>query len=111
MAIVYDASSKTFNLSTGSSKIHAITSTGVIKLSEDHGVNWNTVNGASADIIGHIAHLPSVNKTLFASGFLYMSSDDGLTLQKLDIIMEGKMDEIIAALLAEEQREILEQGV
>ncbi len=35
----------------------------------------------------------------------------GLTLQKLDIIMEGKMDEIIAALLAEEQREILEQGV
>lgn len=34
----------------------------------------------------------------------------GLTLQKLDIIMEGKLDEIVEALLAEEQREILENG-
>lgn len=34
----------------------------------------------------------------------------GLTLQKLDIIMEGKLDEIVEALLAEEQREVLEQG-
>lgn len=35
----------------------------------------------------------------------------GLTLQKLDIIMDGKLDEIIEALLQEEQREILEQGL
>ncbi len=34
----------------------------------------------------------------------------GLTLQKLDIIMEGKLDEIVAALLAEEQKEVLAQG-
>lgn len=34
----------------------------------------------------------------------------GLTLQKLDIIMEGKMSEIVDALLAQEQLEILEQG-
>lgn len=35
----------------------------------------------------------------------------GLTLQKLDIIMEGKLDEIIEALLEQEQKEILEQGL
>lgn len=35
----------------------------------------------------------------------------GLTLQKLDIIMEGKLDEIVNALLEQEQKEILEQGV
>lgn len=34
----------------------------------------------------------------------------GLTLQKLDIIMEGKLDEIVNALLEQEQKEILEQG-
>ena len=34
----------------------------------------------------------------------------GLTLQKLDIIMEGKLDEIVEALLVEEQKEVLEQG-
>lgn len=34
----------------------------------------------------------------------------GLTLQKLDIIMEGKLDDVVDALLAQEQREILEQG-
>lgn len=35
----------------------------------------------------------------------------GLTLQKLDIIMEGKLDEIVDALLVQEQKEILEQGL
>ena len=35
----------------------------------------------------------------------------GLTLQKLDIIMEGKMEEIVEALLVQEQKEILEQGL
>lgn len=34
----------------------------------------------------------------------------GLTLQKLDIIMEGKLDEIIEALLENERNEVLEQG-
>lgn len=33
----------------------------------------------------------------------------GLTLQKLDILMEGKINEIIEALWAQEQREILER--
>ena len=33
----------------------------------------------------------------------------GLTLQKLDIIMEGKLEEIIEALLAQEQKEAMEQ--
>lgn len=32
----------------------------------------------------------------------------GLTLQKLDIIMDGKLDEIVEALLAQEQKEALE---
>lgn len=35
----------------------------------------------------------------------------GLTLQKLDIIMEGKLDDIVEALLEQEQKEILEQGL
>ncbi|AMC94676.1 peptide chain release factor 1 [Erysipelothrix larvae] len=35
----------------------------------------------------------------------------GLTLQKLDMIMEGRMGEIVDALLEQEQREILEQGL
>lgn len=35
----------------------------------------------------------------------------GLTLQKLDMIMEGRLDEIIESLQAQRQREILEQGV
>lgn len=34
----------------------------------------------------------------------------GLTLQKLDFIMDGKLDEIVEALLEEEQQEVLEQG-
>lgn len=35
----------------------------------------------------------------------------GLTLQKLDFIMEGKLDEIVDALLVQEQKETLEQGL
>ena len=35
----------------------------------------------------------------------------GLTLQKLDIIMEGRLEEFVEALLAEEQKEILEHGL
>ncbi len=35
----------------------------------------------------------------------------GLTIQKLDRIMEGDLGEIIEALLAEEQKELLEQGL
>ena len=35
----------------------------------------------------------------------------GLTLQKLDIIMEGKLDEIVEALIAQEQKEILAGGL
>lgn len=34
----------------------------------------------------------------------------GLTLQKLDIVMEGKLDEIIEGLLENERKEVLEQG-
>lgn len=35
----------------------------------------------------------------------------GLTLQKLDMVMEGRLGEFIDALLEEEQKEILERGV
>lgn len=34
----------------------------------------------------------------------------GLTLQKLDIVMEGKLDEIVEGLLENERKEVLEQG-